>query len=123
MPENYQSDIPVCVDNGGFASLFDYSCIGWSQVDGFGFIEVLGEKKTERTSAEDVLRLQKMVANIGYTLDAIVTPDTLLSDAYRRIGFTIRNAQWKRVHCAGGSHEALRIVAMHRCWVRTGIGS
>ena len=90
-------------------------------MDGFGFIEVLGKKRTERTSAEDVLRLQEMVADIGYTLDAIVTPNTLSSDAYRRTDFTIRNARWERAH--RWIHEALRIVAMHGGWVRTGIGS
>jgi tRNA-guanine family transglycosylase len=59
-----------------------------------------------------VLRLQEMVADIGYTLDEIVTPDTLLSDAYRRIDFTIRNARWERAHRAGGS---MKLFASLQC--------
>lgn len=59
-----------------------------------------------------MLRLQEMVANIGYTLDEIVTPDTLLSDAYRRIDFTIRNARWERAHRAGGS---MKLFASLQC--------
>ncbi len=112
MPADYRSRIPVCVDSGGFASLFENSRIGWSETDGFGYIEVAGDDGVERTTAADVLLLQEKVADIGYTLDAIVTPETPLAEARRRIDFTIRNAQWAKAH----SHNSgLKLFASLQC--------
>lgn len=117
MPEQYRSDLPMCVDSGGFASLFDNARIDWSQADGFGSIVISGDNGLERTSAEDVLRLQEKLSDVGYTLDAIVTPDTPAEDARRRIDFTVRNAQWARTHRPAGP---MQLFASLQC---TDVGS
>ena len=80
---------PTFVDSGGFASLFAGSTI----VD-------LGDRsgiQTEGGSVTDpaqVLELQKERADIGATLDFIVSPDMDETEATLRQNLTIQNALW-----------------------------
>lgn len=80
---------PTFVDSGGFASLFAGSTI----VD-------LGDRSGIRTEGgsvtdpDQVLELQKERADIGATLDFIVSPDMDETEATLRQNLTIQNALW-----------------------------
>jgi tRNA-guanine family transglycosylase len=100
---------PTFVDSGGFASLFDGSTI----VD-------LGDRsgiQTEGGTITDpaqVLELQRERADIGATLDFIVSPDMDEAEATIRQDLTIRNALWALQRWEGD--DSFHLFASLQAW-------
>jgi tRNA-guanine family transglycosylase len=84
--------LPLLVDSGGFASLFEGACVVNSGELGAVEIAREGEKKTVRPW--DVLELQEKVADVAFTLDFPIRPGTDMMEAHRRLKLTIANALW-----------------------------
>jgi len=82
-------DRPLFIDSGGFASLMEGSSI-------IDFGETYGIETADGsiTRADEVLSIQEAKAEIGATLDFIVTPSMDTSEADFRQAITIRNAHW-----------------------------
>jgi 7-cyano-7-deazaguanine tRNA-ribosyltransferase len=86
-------DRPLFIDSGGFASLMEGSSI----VD-FGGTHGIETADGTITRADEVLSIQEAKAEIGATLDFIVTPSMDASEADFRQEITIRNAHWALRH-------------------------
>jgi tRNA-guanine family transglycosylase len=85
--------MPLMVDSGGFASLFEGARVVKS--DGLGVLRVRGKEGDEEViHPRDVLDLQEKVAEVAFTLDFPVPPGTNLREAQRRQKLTIANAHW-----------------------------
>ena len=82
-------NMPLFIDSGGFASLFDGAEI--IEQGEYGCIKT---RDGETITPDDVLTLQEEQADIGATLDFIITPGMDLSEARRRQEMTIRNARY-----------------------------
>lgn len=77
------------IDSGGFASLFDDSRI--IEKDGLG---VIVTKEGGEIKPREVLAFQENWADIGATLDFVVTPEMSTETADYRQAMSIRNAVW-----------------------------
>jgi hypothetical protein len=84
--------LPVLVDSGGFASLFDDARI--SEENGLGVLERIGEEQTERLHPCDVLEFQEQHADVAFTLDFPIPPKLAESEGARRLELTVANAHW-----------------------------
>jgi helicase len=84
--------LPLLVDSGGFASLFDGARV--VEERGLGVLEVRREGLTERTHPLDVLDLQERVAEVAFTLDFPIPPGMDADEAKRRQAWTVANAHW-----------------------------
>jgi len=85
--------LPMMVDSGGFAALFENSRV---VRDGrLGVIEKVNpEGEVERITPLDVLDLQEQVADIAFTLDFPIPPGNDEVEAHRRAELSIENAIW-----------------------------
>ncbi len=84
--------IPMMVDSGGFASLFDRASI--KTVDGLGIIELESDTGTNRIEPSAVLELQEEIADVAFTLDFPIPPRMAPAEARKRLELTIANAHW-----------------------------
>ncbi len=84
--------LPVLIDSGGFASLFEDARI--SEENGLGVLERIGEEQTERLHPYDVLEFQEQHADVAFTLDFPIPPKLAESEGKRRLELTIANAHW-----------------------------
>lgn len=84
--------LPLLIDSGGFAALFEGSTI-YVQ-DGLGVLEVAGKETTETLHPKDVLEFQEQHADVAFTLDFPIPPDTKRAEAQRRQRLTVANAIW-----------------------------
>lgn len=84
--------VPIMVDSGGFASLFERSKV--IARDGLGTIEIKGENGIERVSPQDVLDLQERIGEVAFTLDFPIPPGMNEKEAQQRQELTIANAFW-----------------------------
>lgn len=84
--------LPLFVDSGGFASLFEKSKI--VEARGLGTLEIEGSDGTNSWHPRDVLELQERIAEVAFTLDFPVSPNTSVAEAQRRQELTIANALW-----------------------------
>jgi Queuine tRNA-ribosyltransferase len=84
--------LPLMVDSGGFASLFEGSRV--VRQASVGVLRVRRDKKLETIHPGDVLELQEAIADVAFTLDFPVPPGTDLKEARRRQRLTVANAQW-----------------------------
>jgi helicase len=84
--------LPLLVDSGGFASLFEGARV--VPEGRLGVLEVQREGRTERTHPLDVLDLQERVAEVAFTLDFPIPPGTDPDEARRRQAWTVANAHW-----------------------------
>ncbi len=87
-----QPRLPVLVDSGGFASLFDTACVVTS--GGLGVLEVAGTETVETVHPRDVLDLQERIADVAFSLDFPIPPGMALPEARLRQELTIANAHW-----------------------------
>jgi tRNA-guanine family transglycosylase len=85
-------NLPLLIDSGGFASLFRGSKV--IKKVGLGIIETKTEDGVERVEALEVLDFQEEVADIAFTLDFPIPPDSSRSEATKRMDLTIANAHW-----------------------------
>lgn len=82
-------NIPLFIDSGGFASLFE-----GSEVADKGSYACIKTKEGEVISPLDVLALQEKYADIGATLDFIISPKQDLKEKKYRQEMTLKNAIW-----------------------------
>ena len=84
--------IPLLVDSGGFASLFEHTRLVES--GNLGVLEITGDESTETLHPRDVLDLQERIADIAFTLDFPIPPAMDRAEAHRRLEMTVSNALW-----------------------------
>lgn len=84
--------LPVMIDSGGFAALFEGSRI--LKRDGLGVLEVNFGDEPELLTPWDVLEFQEEHADIAFTLDFPIPPGLPIKDARLRQKLTIENALW-----------------------------
>ena len=99
--------MPMFIDSGGFASLFE----GAEIIEHEDRADIR-TKEGERITPEDVLAFQEKYADIGATLDFIIPPGMDRAEAERRQSMTIRNAIFAKERCTG----SLVLYASLQCW-------
>lgn len=83
--------LPLMVDSGGFASLFDGAEV--YEHNGLGMLRVAQEEEPE-VNPKEVLDFQERIADVAFTLDFPIPPGMESSEAKRRQHLTIVNAIW-----------------------------
>lgn len=84
--------LPLMVDSGGFAAIFEGSRI--LKKKGLGILEVNMTDEPELLTPWDVLEFQEQHADIAFTLDFPIPDGLKLAEKKRRLELTISNARW-----------------------------
>lgn len=84
--------LPLFVDSGGFASLFQNAEV--RNVGGLGVLETLINNERGVLHPRDVLEFQEQHADVAFTLDFPIPPSMEVTEARRRNKLTIANARW-----------------------------
>lgn len=84
--------LPLMIDSGGFAALFEGSRI--LEEDGLGVLEINLGESPERLTPWDVLEFQETNADLAFTLDFPIPPNLGLKESRIRQKLTIANAHW-----------------------------
>ena len=85
-------DLPLLIDSGGFASLFQNTTV--KSVAGLGVLQTSTDDGIETLHPRDVLEFQEKHADVAFTLDFPIPPSMALSEGRRRNKLTIANARW-----------------------------
>ena len=81
--------MPVFIDSGGFASLFE-----GAEINDQGEVAVIRTKDKTVLHPAEILEFQQKRAEIGATLDFIIPPNISEKESVRRQDLTIKNAAW-----------------------------
>jgi helicase len=86
--------VPLLVDSGGFASLFDWASV--HEEDGLGHIHLknIEQQEEESLTPNSVLEFQEKVADVAFTLDFPIPPALAEAEGPLRKRLTIANALW-----------------------------
>lgn len=84
--------LPMFVDSGGFASLFENSQVLMKKGLGILKTEINGKKEILHPAV--VLELQERIADVAFTLDFPIPPGLDSKEATKRQKLTIANAHW-----------------------------
>lgn len=84
--------LPVLIDSGGFAALFEGSVI--HEEAGLGVLETNLKDQRELLSPLQVLEFQEEHADVAFTLDFPIPPGTEAYEAHRRQRLSVENAIW-----------------------------
>jgi helicase len=84
--------IPLFIDSGGFASLFETSVV--DQVSGLGVLQTKAGEANQTLHPSDVLEFQERNADVAFTLDFPIPASMDGREARRRLDLTIANARW-----------------------------
>jgi helicase len=84
--------LPVLIDSGGFAALFEGSRI--LEENGLGVLEVNLGESPERLTPLEVLEFQEERADVAFTLDFPIPPGTEQTESEKRQRLSIANAIW-----------------------------
>ena len=84
--------LPVLIDSGGFAALFEESRI--FEENGLGILEVNRGEVAERHAPLEILEFQEENADVAFTLDFPIPPGMDQAEAERRQRLSIANAIW-----------------------------
>lgn len=84
--------LPLLIDSGGFASLFQHSKV--NEVGELGVLETSTNDATETLHPRDVLEFQEKHADVAFTLDFPIPPSMDAAEARRRNKLTVANARW-----------------------------
>lgn len=84
--------LPVLIDSGGFASLFEGAAV--TAARGLGVLEQTTEDGIERLHPSDVLDFQEATADVAFTLDFPIPPTLANTEGRRRLDLTVANAHW-----------------------------
>ena len=84
--------LPLFVDSGGFASLFENAHL--IATNGIGVLEIQTADGTEQLHPQAVLDLQERIADVAFTLDFPVPPGMPEKEAMKRQTLTVQNALW-----------------------------
>ncbi len=102
-------EMPIFIDSGGFAGLFE----GSEFVDD-GDHAYIKTKDGDTIKPLDVLRFQEKNADLGATLDFIIPPKTDEKEARRRLELTLKNAEYALRNRTPQS--PLTLYASLQCW-------
>lgn len=105
-------DMPIFIDSGGFAGLFE----GSEFID-HGDHASIKVKDGDEINPLDVLRFQEKHADLGATLDFIIPPKTEVHEAKRRLELTLKNANFAFKHRSPDSN--LLLYASLQAWDAT----
>ena len=103
--------MPIFVDSGGFAGLFE----GSEFID-YGDHASIKTKEGDEIKPLEVLRFQEKNADLGATLDFIIPPKTELKEAQRRFELTLKNAAYALAHLSQAASDGLFLYASLQCW-------
>lgn len=92
MSINERLPMPMMVDSGGFAVLFEGSKI--RKRNGLGTLIIEREDERETLTPHKILRFQERIADIAFTLDFPIPPGLPQKEGSRRQELTISNALW-----------------------------
>ncbi len=101
-------NLPLFVDSGGFASLFE-----GSEILAHEHYASIKTKGGDIVSPHDVLALQEKYADIGATLDFIIPPGLSAKDSIKRQNLTIKNAIWA---IENRTKDSLQLFASIQAW-------
>ena len=101
-------DMPIFIDSGGFASLFE-----GSEIEDHGEYACIKTKEGDIIDPLIVLRYQEEYADLGATLDFIIPPGTDEKEAQRRQDLSIQNALFVQKHI---KKENFMLYASLQCW-------
>jgi tRNA-guanine family transglycosylase len=90
--QNSSIRLPMMIDSGGFASLFEKARV--IEVSGLGIIEIDTDTGIEIIAPGEVLEFQEQNAEIAFTLDFPIPPSLDQAFARERQRLTIKNALW-----------------------------
>lgn len=103
--------LPLMIDSGGFASLFESSQVIAKK--GLGVLKTQISQKKEAMHPADVLDLQEQIADVGFTLDFPIPPGMDEKEARKRQRLTIANAHWA---IGNRRRQDLRLYAVIQSW-------
>lgn len=92
MEEHQRPQLPLLVDSGGFAALFDGTTV--RQRKGLGILETKRGDATEILHPRAVLEFQEKIADVAFTLDFPIPPKLDTRERHKRHKLTIANALW-----------------------------
>lgn len=101
-------NMPIFIDSGGFASLFE-----GSEIIDHGEYASIKTKEGDEINPLEVLHFQIMNADIGATLDFIIPPGLPEEECRKRQKLTIKNALYAKKHDIVGN---LILYASLQCW-------
>lgn len=104
-------NLPLMVDSGGFASLFESSQV--LSKKGLGVLRTNIDGKKETLNPADVLELQERIADVAFTLDFPIPPGMDAKEAKKRQKLTIANALWA---IENRRRTDLRLYAVVQAW-------
>lgn len=84
--------LPLLIDSGGFASLFQNARVVES--GGLGLLEIPNGDTFDTLHARDVLEFQEQHADVAFTLDFPIPPSMDRTEGERRHRLTVANALW-----------------------------
>jgi len=108
MKRHERPNLPLFIDSGGFASLFEGSEI----VDEGGYASIR-TKEGDVISPPDVLAFQEEHADIGATLDFVIPPGMDKAEARYRQDLSFKNAAWA---LKNRKRTDLRLFASIQAW-------
>ena len=103
--------LPLLIDSGGFAALFDGSEV--FEERGLGHLRVRAGEEVEVLAPRDVLEFQEAHADVAFTLDFPIPPKLEMIEAQRRQALTIVNAIWA---IENRRRHDLRLFACIQAW-------
>lgn len=84
--------LPLFIDSGGFASLFENATV--VKVGNLGVLQINNDGELETLHPRDVLEFQEQNADVAFTLDFPIPPSMEGREARRRLKLTVANALW-----------------------------
>lgn len=84
--------VPLLIDSGGFAALFDGATI--VEHRGLGVLHIAQDESDQQLTPLRVLDFQEERADVAFTLDFPIPPGTGRQEAERRMELTVANAAW-----------------------------
>lgn len=99
--------LPLWVDSGGFVGLLPEAKVRTE--DGLGVILMPGE----RIHPYEVLELQEGIADVAFSLDFPIPPNTPLRESNKRYKLTIANALWA---LSNRRNRDLKLYAVIQAW-------
>lgn len=103
--------LPLLIDSGGFAALFDGSEV--FEERGLGHLRIRTGEESEVLTPRAVLDFQEEHADVAFTLDFPIPPKLEKAEAKRRQSLTIANAVWA---IQNRRRHDLRLFACVQAW-------
>jgi helicase len=103
--------LPMLIDSGGFAALFEGSVI--HEENNLGILETNLNAQQERLNPLEVLEFQEEHADVAFTLDFPIPPGTEAYEAHRRRDLSMANAIWA---IENRRRKEMRLYACIQAW-------